>query len=367
MFAVKTNIFAYQKPVLSTSNQVIVVKSRKKPVNTFDNLPGKQEETATVKTNCEKITYQVFPDNEIVLFKDGEILPEVNDDACKSCFDVQDPDTYCQVDTPSGDTVNPKNKCDCENVNLVGRNVQTSLGKGKILAQNGPDVTIFLESGDISIKKFQDVELLPQSEINVHNNTKNALTTKETSVEPFLPGLPDTTVLIPQTIPYVEPDLNNPQTITWISKENPIPCYKNPDLNTITTERCACLVSGSNPISLMTGYGDVFTPEGEKPYLYPNILKGPVRRNLPTSGVLPNQTKSNGANTNCYVPKSVTLPPPILENELVYPDGGDCSKSPAIGWNNGNLVQRGLTVTQTLDSVNYSIIQTIGQRYPNTL
>jgi hypothetical protein len=115
----------------------------------------------------------------------------------------------------------------------------------------------------------------------------------------------------------------------------------------------------------------VYNPAGEKPFLYPTVYRGNAEGYLPSAGVVPTGTSQPEAKDGgpiCYVRDKVAMPPPIFENALVYPPGGGCGcyNPPAVGWNNGNLVQRGMTVTQTLGESSYGVLRNLRNRSPKT-
>ncbi len=125
------------------------------------------------------------------------------------------------------------------------------------------------------------------------------------------------------------------------------------------------------PFKLLSGFGPIATSEGEKPYLYPQIVnEKPIY--APSVGILPNGTAENTevlaasetsnikklikAELDRFAVKTVPSPPPILYHSIVYesdPNGCDTPKS--LGFSHGNLVERGMNVNGTISSLSNAI------------
>lgn len=142
------------------------------------------------------------------------------------------------------------------------------------------------------------------------------------------------------------------------------------------------------PFNLMSGFGPISTAEGEKPFLYPQIVKEKFIY-APTTGILPNgninpsygSKKVFKSKDEVFVrdirttPKkskvvqefmknelykfavrNIPTPPAIPHHTIVYesdPNGCDTPKS--VGFSHGNLVERGMSVTGTYSVLRYAV------------
>lgn len=157
-----------------------------------------------------------------------------------------------------------------------------------------------------------------------------------------------------------------------------------------------------NRLALMSGFGPILTSEGAKPLLYP-FVSTTVQFQSPTVGIMANGTEEpvsyldqnvqvqldrvrertnrsigidkrvgktrRAAKKNPglakllndeihrYSVKATSVPPPIPRHSIVYESspGTTCSNPMAVGFSNGNLVERGMTVTDTNVVANYAL------------
>ena len=111
------------------------------------------------------------------------------------------------------------------------------------------------------------------------------------------------------------------------------------------------------PCILLSGYGPISTLEGEKPLLFPQVTTaGPTY--APMSGVAPDAQNSLQDSTDLakeireqFAVKNVPSPPSFAFHDIIYETvPGGCDTPRAIGAGHGNLVERGMSVCQTLSS-----------------
>ena len=115
------------------------------------------------------------------------------------------------------------------------------------------------------------------------------------------------------------------------------------------------------PFNLMSGFGPIATVEGEKPYLFPQIsTEKPIY--APTHGIVPNAKRSDVCDgvekliQDEFDVRTVPGPPPIPWHTIVYAeDTGGCTTPRALGFSSGNLVERGMIVTDTISVLKYAV------------
>ena len=121
-----------------------------------------------------------------------------------------------------------------------------------------------------------------------------------------------------------------------------------------------------NPFTLMSGFGPIATSEGAKPFLFPQISTSSAVY-VPSHGVFPNDI--GGPDFRCdskkeifkkersrFAVKNLPGPPAFAFNGIIYDGNPDTCDTPrSIGVSHGNLVERGMTVTDTNRVLRYAI------------
>lgn len=107
---------------------------------------------------------------------------------------------------------------------------------------------------------------------------------------------------------------------------------------------------------LMSGFADLGNLAGEKPLAYP-MVSSSLSNSGASCAIYPySNTSKVGISSGLRAVSCNFLPPPIQKASLIYDsETSTCGNPRPLGFDHGNLVDRGMTVMNTIQQANYGI------------